>query len=298
MVWGLAFIIVKPSFEVTTPFRYLLYRFVLAAFFSLPILIYYLRRIQITWKNLAIITALESIGTGLALALVYWGLKYAGAIEANLLTSSLPIFVIAGSILLLRENQEKHELKGMIFAVAGTLILTLIPFILGESNSVLRLSVIGNLLILGHNLANAVYYPLAKKYYRKLPKLLVTSISFYVGILTFFVLSLFEAGSLNELLNFTVNDWQYPSVWAASLYMAVFGSIIGLTAYIKGQDGIEASEAALFGYLQPLIYLPLGVWLLQEKFTVWHLSGLLLITAGVYLAERRSSPAVLKPRRH
>ena len=69
--------------------------------------------------------------------------------------------------------------------------------------------------------------------------------------------------------------------------MAIFGSVIGLIAYIKGQDKIEASEASLFSYLQPLIYLPLGVLLLKENISPQQLIGLGLIIIGVITAEKK-----------
>lgn len=290
VVWAAAFIIVKPAFEVTTPFRFLFYRYFLAVLASAPFILYYLhQRYRITWQMLFTVGWIELIGTGLALALVYWGLNYTTAIEANLLTSSLPIFIIFGGIWLLKEKQEGHELKGLIIAATGTLVLTLIPVITGEQNTILRLSLLGNLLILAHNLANAVYFPMAKKHYAKFPKLLVSSISFYIGLLVFGLLSLLEAGSVAALISTAQLDLSYNSVVWAAAYMALFGSIIGYTAYIKGQNGIEASEAALFWYLQPLIYLPLGVIILGEQLTIWHIIGLVLTTTGVYVAEKRIS---------
>lgn len=290
VVWSLSFIIVKPAYEFTTPFRYLLYRYLFAILLSLPILLYYVqKRFKLTGRMLWNVLWIETIGTGIALSFVYWGLNYTSAIEANLLTSSMPIFIIFGGIWLLKEKQESHEWKGLALAALGTIILTLIPLLTGESNMVLRLSLFGNVLILIHNFANMFYFPMAKKYYTKIPKLLATSIGFYVGAIFFLVLSWIEAGSLGKLLTSAQLDLGHTSVWVASGYMALFGSIIGLTAYIKGQDGIEASEAALFNYLQPLIYLPLGVIVLQENLSLWHILGLLLTTTGVYLAEKRVS---------
>ena len=74
----------------------------------------------------------------------------------------------------------------------------------------------------------------------------------------------------------------------ASGYMAIFGSIIGFTAYLKGQEGIEASEATLFTYLQPLIYIPLGILLLNEKVHPVQIGSLFIILFGVIIAEKRA----------
>lgn len=290
VVWALAFIIVKPSYEVTTPFRFLLYRFALASLLAIPIVAYYWQRLRVTWKLLGTIVGIELIGTVLALALVYWGLDLTSTLEANLLVSSMPLFIILGGVILLGERQEKHEWLGLIIALLGTVILIFAPALMNGGGTLLKLSILGNILILSHNIANFFYFPLAKKYYVRVPKLFAASIGFYVGLLAFAILSLLEAGSIVELHSLVAIDLQSPWVWLAVIYMAVFGSIIGLTAYFKGQDGIEASEAALFTYLQPLIYLPVGVLLLKETMGIWQVVGLMLTAGGVYLAERRAHP--------
>ena len=88
-----------------------------------------------------------------------------------------------------------------------------------------------------------------------------------------------------------LSQWDCPKflfpVLLAVLYMSLFGSIIGLTAYIKGQDGMEASEASLFTYLQPLVYIPLSVLWLHEQLTLTMLVAMVLIGIGVYSAEKR-----------
>ncbi|NCO12307.1 MAG: hypothetical protein COV78_03875 [Candidatus Pacebacteria bacterium CG11_big_fil_rev_8_21_14_0_20_34_55] len=287
IVWGAALIIVKPALSVTTPFRYLLYRFVFAALFSLPILLHYWSKIKNKKKIITKISLLELIGTTLSLGLLYFGLNKTSAIEASFITTTTPIFIVLAGILYLKEKEEKHEWFGLTLAFIGTALLTALPVIL-NGNLFDGLSLDGNLLIIGQNISIAIYYVLAKKHYKKLPKLFVASISFYVGITTFLFLSLLELNfSFSNFIAAIVNDFSSTSVWFATLYMAMFGSIIGLTSYIKGQDGIEASEAGLFTYLQPLIYVPLGIILLGEHIHPLQILSLIIIFTGVYFAEAR-----------
>ncbi len=287
IVWGAAFIAVKPALSVTTPFRYLLYRFFFAALLSLPILIHYWSKIKNKKKIITKITLLELIGTTLSLGLLYIGLDNTSAIEAGFITTTTPIFIVLAGILYLKEKEEKHEWFGLILSFIGTALLTTLPVIL-YANSFNGLSLYGNLLIIAQNITIAIYYVLAKKHYKKLPKLFVASISFYIGITTFFFLSLLELNfSLTNFFSAVASDFSNSSVWFATLYMAIFGSIIGLTSYIKGQDGIEASEAGLFTYLQPLIYVPLAIIFLNEQVHPLQILSLFIIFAGVYLAEAR-----------
>jgi hypothetical protein len=41
------------------------------------------------------------------------------------------------------------------------------------------------------------------------------------------------------------------------LYMGILGTPIAMSLLLYGQSKIEASEASLFTYLQPLVYIPL-----------------------------------------
>lgn len=283
--WGAALIVVKPAFETTTAFRFLLYRYALAIPLSLPLLWKY--RAFFNSKNIRIITVIELIGTTLALGLLYAGLERTTAIEASLLTTTTPIFVVLAGMLFLKENQEKREWFGLLLAFLGTILLTVIPT-LNSGFQLSSSSLIGNLLIIGQNIATAIYFILAKRWYKMLPPLFVTTVSYFIGFVSFLALSYFEATSISLLVNRMTFDISHLTVLWASFYMALFGSIIGLTAYIKGQEGVEASEASLFWYLQPLVYLPLGFLLLQETINFSQVLSLCIIFIGVLVAEKRN----------
>jgi len=286
IVWGASLILVKPAFEVTTPFRFLLYRYVLASALSLPILIHYLPKIKNLKQALTKITLIEVLGGTLALSLLYSGLSMTSAIEASLITTTTPIFVSILAVMMLKEKEEKHEIVGLGIAFIGTLLLTVLPIFNGHAQ-LNNISLAGNLLVVGQNIATAFYFVFAKKHYQQLPKIFVAAASFYVCLITFAPLSAFEAGGVSQLITAIGQDLQHVSVWVASGYMAIFGSIIGFTAYLKGQEGIEASEATLFSYLQPLVYIPMGIWLLKESVSLIQIISLVIILLGVIVAEKR-----------
>ena len=287
IVWGASLILVKPAFEVTTPFRFLLYRYILASALSLPILIHYLSKIKNLKQALTKITLIELLGGTLALSLLYSGLSMTSAIEASLITTTTPIFVSILAVMILKEKEERHEVVGLTIAFIGTLALTILPIMNGHAQ-LNNISLTGNLLVVAQNIAVALYYVLAKKHNQQMPKMFVAALSFYVCLITFVPLSAFEAGGISQLISAIGQDLQHISVWVASGYMAIFGSIIGFTSYLKGQEGLEASEATLFSYLQPLVYIPMGILLLNESISLVQVGSLLIILLGVIVAEKRS----------
>lgn len=292
LCWGAALVVVKPVYQVSTAFRFLLYRYFIAGLVATPFVFYYYRKFwQKKSKKLRNdlarkIVVLELIGVTLALSLLYTGLKQTQAIDASLLSSTTTIFTVIAGVIFLKEKEERHELIGLIIAFGGTILLTVLPAL---NHPIFKhSSLLANLLILACNLFTATYFILAKKYYQGLPKLFVAGLSFYIGLLSFFLLSWLELNAnLPLLLNTIGKEFFNPVVLFPSLYMGVLGSVVALTAYIKGQEYIEASEASLFWYLQPLIYLPLGAILLKEQISIWQIGILFMIVFGFYIANRR-----------
>jgi len=287
--WGAALPFVKPALEITTPFQHLFTRYVIACLLTLPLLFWYLRKQPKLFKSIRKIVILELIGTILTLTLVYEGLARTTALEANIITTAAPVFIVLGGILFLHEKQTKREWIGLFTSLLGTLIL-----VTHAGWNTLQITgslfITGNVLLVLQNVSEAGFLLAAKKRYTSLPKMFVTTVSFWVGLIGFGILGMLKMrlGPL-EFLADTWADFQQPTAAFAAIYMAIFGSIIGLTAYIAAQNLIEASEASIFRYLQPLVYIPLAVGLLGERFTVVTALSLALILLGVYLAEYRKS---------
>jgi len=288
ILWGLAIPIAKRGFaDGLTPSAFLLGRFILAAAFSLPIILAMRHRpdVRTTFqpKNVLSIIILEILGTVLSLWLLYEGVARTSGVEASLIAITWPIFVVIGAVFFLKEKEERHELVGLALAIAGTVLLVLKPLI----DSGLSGNVIGNLLIVGQNIAISAYYLLAKRLYKHWNKWAVTHISFWTGIIGFGLIQLLQGAPILPPLSF----WPL----AAIVYMAIGGSILGLTLYLIGQDKIEASEAAVFTYLEPAIGIPASMLLLKESVSFLEVLGALIIAAGVYLVEirpKRKKPSI------
>ncbi len=281
LCWGAALVLVKPAFDFTTPYRFLFYRYFLASIlFAIPYLL--LRRKKINRRQIKTVVLIESLGTVFNLIVLYYGLSLTSAIEASLIGTTGPIFITLAGVLLLKERQEKLEWLGLGLSLFGTILI-----VLTNHQQTTSISLLGNLLILAYNFLNALYLILAKKYYKNISKSAAGTISFLTGLILFsFIILINQKFQLGVVFSLILQDWQHSAVILSSIYMAVFGSIIGLISYIKGQDKIEASEAGLFIYLQPAIYLPLGIWFLNEKVYLQQLIGLGLVLLGVIAAER------------
>lgn len=281
IVWGLAIPVVKPALSFITPERFLFYRFLLASILTLPFLIFNWNKWKLNLKTVIKIGSLELIGTTLILWLFYYSLKLTSAIESSIISSVAPLFITALGIFILKEKETKKEWRGLLLALLGTLIIAVEP--LTNQNGRISGNLAGNALMLLQNIVWAVYLVLAKKIYRRYSKLAITAISFWVGTITFFILSL-PTG--NPLLLISTEMSQAMVLWAV-VYMAIFGSIIGATTYLAGQNLIEISEASLFTYLLPLIAVPVSIIFLHESLPFLTILGMILIFIGVIFGEKK-----------
>ncbi|MBU1323579.1 DMT family transporter [Patescibacteria group bacterium] len=279
LVWGAALPIVKPALNYISPTQFLYFRYLIAAPLLLPFLLKFFLRFRPNLRTVLNIFFVESYSF-FGLILLYRGLQLATAIEASLIGATGPIFIVLGGILLLHEKEEKFEWTGLIISFIGTLILVLEPLLTGKNHSA-GFSFIGNLMIIGYNLLNVFSVIFQKKLYKHIPKIYVSSLSYPIGLCIFFLILTLTGSSTSVSLLTT------PSVMLACGYMAIFGSIVGFTLFIYGQNLIEASEASLFTYLQGIIAIPFAYLMLKESVTWPQIIAVLIVSLGVYLAEQR-----------
>jgi drug/metabolite transporter (DMT)-like permease len=154
----------------------------------------------------------------------------------------------------------KNEKIGLLVASAG-ISLTLIQSNLNQPH------LLGNLLVLAGSLTWAIFTLAAKKL--QLEPAALTAASFLTG--TFVVWPITTSFSLPA------------AAWPGIIFMALAGSVIAYWAYSFGVKQIEASEAGLFTYLQPLFGLPLAHFFLHETIQPLFLAGTLIIALGVVI---------------
>jgi drug/metabolite transporter (DMT)-like permease len=70
---------------------------------------------------------------------------------------------------------------------------------------------------------------------------------------------------------------------AAMIWLAVFGSLLGYTAYTYLLKNVRPALATSYSYVNPVLAVLLGAWLAGETVTVTTVGAMLIILAGVVL---------------
>lgn len=282
IIWGAAFPIVKPVFDYISPLQYLYFRFLVAGIISLPIFIYFYIKNKPKISKIIKILLLELLGTALPLLILYEGLAKTSALEASLIGSTGPIFVVLGGIWFLKERENKREWQGLALSLLGSIILVVAPMFSAGLDT--PSGTVGNLYILGYNILYAIYCITAKKVYKNKPILYLGSLV-YLSTTIIYGLILSSSNSLPSLSLLTSNF----SILLPVLYMAIPGGIIAFGLYLYAQSKIEVSEANLFTYLNGVVSIPAAYFLLGEKPSFITVVAILIISYGVIRGETRTS---------
>jgi len=277
VVWGFAPPIIKYTPGFISPTDFLFYRFLLVSLILLVPLILRLNHRRITKNQLLNYLFLGFLATPLNLFILFKGIEKTTSINATVISITSPILIIIGGAFFLHEKITRMEKIGIGLTIAGTIFTIVQPLL--ETGVNFSQNTYGNLLVFLGAMEWAIFTLLSKKH-KELDPFILTAFSFLLGLIIFLPLFVIRHPSLTGALP--------PSpAFFGILYMALFGSVIAYFTYIWGLSKIEASEATVFTYLQPLFAVPLAAIWLKEPLTLPFLIGAILIGVGVFVCESR-----------
>lgn len=220
------------------------------------------------------------LGFVLNKAFEYAGLSLATAVDIALLIATESVFTAALSWILLDEPVTASGIVALIVGLAGAYLIVargVIPDLSGPGG-IARIA--GDLLVVLGLVFEALYTIGGKTSLERVPPLLLTSIS-VAGSLFVWIPGAATATAFSGIPTLTI------TTWLALAYMAICGTVIGYWTWFRALSVVNASDAAPFLFIQPLLGAALGVVLLGETIT-WAtiagaaliLSSLAIITAG------------------
>jgi drug/metabolite transporter (DMT)-like permease len=120
---------------------------------------------------------------------------------------------------------------------------------------------------------------------RRLPLLTAAAVEMLAGSALLFVQSRLWGEDLGLLAGAS------PRAWLALAYLAVFGSLLGFTAFAYCLNELPASTVGTYAYVNPVVAVALGSAILGEPVSAGLLGGAALILVAVVLTTSRRTPA-------
>lgn len=223
-------------------------------------------------RDLGGFVALAVVGIALLYGLQVAGQALTSAINTGLLANMVGVFTALLARFFLHERLPRAAWAGIVIALLGAWVVSAG----GLRLQVQAESALGDLLVLISSFVAALYFILGKRLVGRHSPMVVTTAAATLGALTLLPVAAVEG------------SWQAVTLPAA-LAVVALGIGPGLLANLwwwQTAQWLDASRAAIYVYLIPLITMAFAVVFLREPLSLAQAAGAALVLFGVWLAER------------
>lgn len=285
VVWGGSFVAARmilyadtPGAAVLSPTMLATVRFLLASAIFVPILYRQHTRVQpLRLSDLPTFLLLGQLGITLYFWLQYTGVQLTNAgVSAVIVVGLIPLATMVVSGVALREPLGGGKALALALGAAGVAVVV--------SQKGLQVAVesgflFGALCLVANAVCFAVYSTLIRGIRSRYASLTTTAGMMIAGTLGLLLLSLFgdDWGTVQMLSS---------TQWISIVYLAVVCSVLAYFFYNYALSQIEATRAAVWIYLEPVVAVVLGALMLGEAVAVQTVVGGLVILASLYLTHR------------
>ncbi len=210
-------------------------------------------------------------------SLIYLAMQTTTAINAVLVNSCIPVLIAVCSWIMYKEVMSVRQVLGVFISLCGVFL------ILARGDMMFLLSLDfnrGDMLVLAAALCWALYSANLKRYPAELHPFSYLSGIVIVGLICLFPLYIIEI-SLGKEMHLS------GSSLAAILYVALFASVLAFIFWNRAVRMVGANKAGPFIYLMPVFSTILAIIFLGEKVYMYHIFGVLLISAGIVMTTFR-----------
>lgn len=277
-------VIGKVITEGMPPFIAAFLRFLIASIVLLPWALIALRGLPAMprrdWGLLIVQSALGTVGFTVFLL---FGLRYTLAVDAGVITGTLPAMVALLSVVVLRERLSRPMVLSILLATAGLIVLSTGKATGGGDEFAWWDRIIGNLLILGAIFGEACFSVLQKRLTTPLPPIGIAAAMCAFGLLLSLPFAAWEAR------DFDFGGVSSP-VWWGIAYHAVVPTIIGYVLWYTGAARVTGMEVGIFTAVLPISAALLAYVFLAEPLTGRHMVAGAFVVAGIVVGAVKGRP--------
>jgi drug/metabolite transporter (DMT)-like permease len=204
-----------------------------------------------------------------------YALAHVPASRASLIMALNPAMTLLAAALFLHEHLTRYKVVGIALALVGVAV------VLGHGNPLHLASGglgIGEIVMFGCPLSWAANTLIARRMLPTMSPIASTTWSAITGTAMLAVVAAFTGAMVPRDAS-----WQ---AWTAIVFIAIFGTAIGLALFYDGVRRIGAARTSVFINLVPVFAVALGVLLLGEPLEASMLVGGALVIGGIFLLNR------------
>ncbi|KOY80486.1 hypothetical protein ADM90_21095 [Lysinibacillus macroides] len=230
-------------------------------------------------KELVVIFFQTLLGVFLFNVLMLHGLSKTGAIEAGIITGTLPACTAILAYFILKEKFTRYTGTGVLCAVIGTIFMNITSL---SATIHLSTSFVGNLFIVGAVCCEALFIIFGKSLSHRMSALTVSTMVSCFGALLFLPFAVMESQS------FAFEEVS-ATEWGLIVYFGIVVTVLGFLLMQSGLQVISASWAGILTSFLPVTSIILSTFLLAEKITFLQGCGFVFIIGAFYLLSKQQA---------
>ncbi len=278
VIWGSTYLLNKIAVTELPAFMLASIRFIISGFLIFGIAKILKISLKITKKQFLNTTIAGFLFLTLGNGLVVWALKYVDSGFAALEISAQPLVVLVLMRILQGKKIQSMSMIGVVLGMLGIyLLVSQNQMVLHEKNTISM----GLIFICMCSWAYASLFvekaDLPSNYFVNTGYQMLTG-GIMLAIVSFF---------LGETWS-SPGDWSEPVLWSM-LMLIIFGSIVAFTSFNYLLKKVSPEKVATSSYVNPIIALLLGWYLLDEKITTQSIFAAAILLTGVYFINSKKS---------
>ncbi|MCF8465581.1 MAG: DMT family transporter [Flavobacteriales bacterium] len=272
IIWGSSFILMKKGLIVFSATQIAALRMGVAWLVTLPFLI--CRFKEISKRQWLILLSVGLFGSAIPAFLFATAQTKIDSSLTGMLNSLVPLLTMMFGLLFFGLRTWLLQVVGLIVGFIGALLLIVMPDGIGGFKPQALLVVLAST-------CYAFNLNVVRTYLPKMPSMLITAGSFlWVGPLCLIYLLFTDFTARFE------HDFALISFFAI-IILAIVGTTVAVVMFNKLIQSGGALFASMVTYIVPVIAILWGV-IDGESISIWSISGVLVILAGVYLVNKPS----------
>ena len=260
------------------------WRWCIAALVVLPFVVRELRmRRQTIRRSWMLLTIMGVIGVSVFNTVSYAALRHTTATNGVLFNSTIPVLIILIGWIFLHEALSRRQALGVAVSLLGVLVIVA----RGDASALAALQLnAADLWLLSAMLLWAVYTIMLRWKPRELSDL------GFLACIILFGLPWLSLGYAVEIASGA--RFELTSATAMTLaYYGVFPSVLAYLFFNRGVAALGPTRAGIFVHLVPVFGFILSALFLDEPPRAYHLVGVALVFAGIWLCS--TAPATVPP---
>ena len=241
---------------------------------------------KVPLKDLGMLFVCALCGVGINQGLFIVGLNRSSPVDASIIATAVPIFVLLLAAVILKEPITRKKSFGVFMGVSGGLLL-----VFSSTHAIDSISSLdGDMMMIVSGLMYAIYLVLSKPLSLRYSSVTMMKWMFLFSTLItlpFAIESIWNTPAFHK----EVFDGQELGAIFFVLFGATFIPYLLIPLALKR---IRPTTVSMYNYIQPIVASFIAVFIGQDSFSVTKLVSAALVFSGVYLVTQSKSRADLE----